>query len=193
MMTTIFWGLTPDQWNALNVIGTWLSGLASLGAVIVALNLANRASRPRARVTVRAVIKLVGPGTSPPRQYIAFGIVNSGERVLKIESIGWRRGIFRKKYLMQMFDRQESSPMPIELAHGQTATWYVPVDSVEGHEPWHEYFVKVFLPPTKFGAIRSLRGQFYTSIGYSFYSKLCRPTTQNFKDALSSVRKSKQC
>ena len=80
--------MTLDQkiqiWNA---IGTWLAGIATVLAVIVALYLAKKSNKLRLKIQVGLREVVVGEG-SPPKQHVSFDVTNLGERPVAINSVG---------------------------------------------------------------------------------------------------------
>jgi len=119
-----FLGIGKAGWELFNSFANWLSAIGTLGAVWVALHLANRVATPKATVSVGHRL-IIQPGMKGPYpEFIVFRIVNSGERILRINQIGWKVGLFRKRFAVQLFDEHRSSPLPVELAHGQEAQWF---------------------------------------------------------------------
>lgn len=186
-MTPILFGLSKDEWDAFNVIGTWLSAVASFGAVLVALYLANRANKPSAMVSVTSVVVLHGPGR-PIHKFLMFRIVNSGDRVLKIEQITWRIGIFKRVRALQTFDHALASPLPVELSHGQKAEWLVPFDAA-ADDSWAYDFAKGIIIPAGRSPLSSLRAQFHTTLGHVFSARPCGVTMNALRAALLRLRK----
>lgn len=164
-----FLGIGKTQWDLINSFANWFAAAGSFAAAWVALYLANRAAHPSARVSVGHRI-IVGPGYKKPYpEYAVFRIVNTGDRPIRVSQIGWKTGIFRKRFAIQMFDATQSSPLPVDLTHGQEASWMVPFAARE--EPWPEYFAKGLLSPRHRSAVWSLRAQFFTSVGHVFEAK----------------------
>jgi hypothetical protein len=142
---TLF-GIGKAEWELYNSFSNWLSALATLAAVLVSLHLARRAGIPRATVSVgHRLIITPGEKRKPP-EVIVFRIVNTGDRTIRVTNIGWRVGLHKRRHALQLYDERQSSPMPIELAHGQEAQWTVPLDIQP--EPWLESFTKRMLMPT---------------------------------------------
>lgn len=162
--------MTLDQQiQAWNAVGTWLAGFATFSAVVVSLYLANRLATPKAKITVGHRI-IVEPGnTEPPPEYVLFQIVNTGERLIRVTGIGWKVGLWKKRHAIQMFENLLSSPLPVELSHGQEAKWFVPLSARE--EPWLTYFAKGMLFPDCRSACFSLRAQVFISTGRVFEAK----------------------
>jgi len=165
-----FFGIDKAQWEFINSFGNWLSAIGTLAAVWVSLYLANRISTPKAKVTVghRITVQLGLPGPYP--EFVLFSIVNTGERIFHINQIGWRVRLWRKRFAVQLYDEKSSSPLPIELSHGQEAHWLVPLNA-DKDEPWLRYFAKGMLLPNTRTSCATLRAQFFTSVGHVFVAK----------------------
>ena len=181
---TLF-GISKAQWDLLNGFANWFSAGGSFAAAAVALYIANRASKPTATVNVGHRIS-IGPGsTAPYPEFVTFRIVNTGDRPIRITNIGWKIGVFRKRHAVQLYDVGMSSPLPIDLTHGQEASWYVPLAARD--EPWLEYFAKGMLLPHYRSAIWSMRAQFHSSVGFVFETRLEDSLRQKLKEAAESV------
>jgi hypothetical protein len=170
MNEIIFLGLTKAQWELINSFSNWLSAIGTIAAVVVSLWLATKASRLQcnAQVGHRIVIEQGSHGTYP--EILVFRIVNTGERPFQVNSVGWRVGIFRwRREAMQFYDQAQSSPMPVELQHGQEAKWVVPMLSEE--KGWFKTFPTKMLSPHPHFYCATLRAMFVTSIGKTFVVK----------------------
>ncbi len=177
---TLF-GISKANWDLFNGFANWFSAAGSFAAAAAALYIANRASKPTASVSVGHRIS-IGPGsTAPYPEFVAFRIVNTGDRPIRITNIGWKIGVFRKRYALQLHDAPMSSPLPIDLTHGQEATWYVPLDARD--EPWLVYFAKGMLLPHYRSAVWSMRAQFHSSVGFVFETRLEKGLRQKLKEA----------
>lgn len=169
MIEPSFLGISKSAWDMINGFANWFAALGSLAAAVVALYIANRAAKPTARVSVTQNL-IVASGSSPPYpEFARFRIVNTGDRPIRITQLGWKWGVFRKRYAIQMHEHPLSSGLPVELSHGQEANWYIPFSV--GPEPWPEYFAKKALLPRYRIALWTLRGQFYSSVGYVFEAR----------------------
>src|SRR5690348_7809500 len=127
---TLF-GIGKAEWELINSFANWLSAIGTLAAVIVSLWLAQR-SAPKAKLSV-GIRAIVGPGSREPfPEYIVFRLTNHGERPLVVTQIGWRWGwLFWKQHAAQLYEPKLGSKLPVELAHGQEASWFIPM-RVEG-------------------------------------------------------------
>ena len=170
MIEPTFLGISKSYWDLLNGFANWFSAAGSFAAAVIALYIANRAAKPSAKVSVGHRI-IIGQGSKKPYpEFVVFNIVNTGDRPIRVSQIGWKVGLFRKRFAVQMYDPLQSSPLPIELTHGQEASWLVPLSSRE--EPWLQYFSKGMILPHYRTALWTLRAQFFTSVGYVFESRL---------------------
>ena len=164
-----FLGLSKTHWDLINGFSSWFAAVGSVAAAWVALYIANRAAKPSAQLSVGHRI-VVGPGSQKPYpEYATFRVVNTGDRPITVTQIGWRVGLLRKRFAVQMYEQTMSSKMSIELTHGQEAVWYVPL--VAREETWTEYFADGMLMPHYRMALWTLRAQFFTSIGHVFEAR----------------------
>ncbi len=165
MSVPSLFGIDKQQWELINSFANWFSAAGAFSAAVVALYLANRAGKPSARVTVGHRI-LIGEGSKKPYpELIMFKIVNTGDRPIHINQIGWKTGLLKKRFAVQMHDATQSSPLPVELSLGQEASWMVPLNA---SELWLEIFSRSLLVPHYRVALWTLQGQFFTSIGHIF-------------------------
>ncbi|MBK4736325.1 hypothetical protein [Noviherbaspirillum pedocola] len=168
MEPTLF-GISKTEWDLYNSFSNWVSAFATTAAVIVSLYLARKAGRPRAKNLVGHRVVITPGDTGKPPEIIVFKIVNTGDRPIRITSIGWRVGLRKKRYAVQMYEAHGSSPMPIELEHGQEAQWVVPLDQRE--QGWLEYFAQGMLRPNLWLSSWTLGAQFLTSVGEILMAK----------------------
>ncbi|MFT3800810.1 MAG: hypothetical protein QM766_06270 [Burkholderiaceae bacterium] len=161
-----FLGIDKPIWDLINGFANWLSAIGSIAAALMALYIANRSSKPSARLSVghRIIIEQGQKGPFP--EYLVFQIVNTGDRPITITSIGWKIGWPVRRHAMQLFEKGISSPLPVALAHGQQASWYVPMESREGG--WFEYFAKDMLMPRHSLSLWLLKAQAFTTVGFVF-------------------------
>lgn len=180
--------MNPHYWDLLNGFANWFSAAGSFAAAVVALHIANRAVKPSANVTVGHRI-VIGQGSSKPYpEFVIFKIVNTGDRPINVSQLGWKVGVFRKRFSIQMFDSIQSSPLPIALTHGQEASWLIPLSARE--EPWVEYFSKGMILPHYRTALWTLRAQFFTSVGYVFETKPEENLLKKIREASKKIIKS---
>ena len=168
MEPTLF-GIGKADWELYNSFSNWLSAIGTLVAVIVSLYLARRSGKPRASVSVGHRIVIMSGDKRKPPEIIVFRIVNTGDRTIRVTNIGWRIGLWKKRHALQLYDAAQSSPLPVDLAHGQEASWTVPLDARE--EPWLQYFSKKMLKPNLWLSCATIKAQFHTSVGEVFLAR----------------------
>lgn len=189
MIEPSLFGIAKSQWEIINSFASWLSAISTLAAVWVSLHLANRISSPRAEISIRHQL-IIEPGTKEPYpEFVVFRVVNHGDRTLRVTGIGWKVGFWKKRFAMQMFETSLSSPLPVELAHGQEAQWFVPL--VAHGEPWLTHFAKGMLMPNFRVSCRTLRGQVFTSLGHVFEAKPVRGLISNLTETCEGLTKVK--
>ncbi len=168
MEPTLF-GIGKAEWELYNSFSNWVSAVATLAAVVVSLYLARRSGQPRAKVSVGHQLIITQGDKRKPPEVIVFRIVNTGDRTIRVTNIGWRLGLWKKRHAIQLYDAAQSSPLPVELAHGQEASWTVPLDF--GDDPWRTSFPRKMMQPNFWLSCKTLRAQFHTSVGEVFTAK----------------------
>ena len=150
------------------VVGTWVAGLATLGAVMTSLYFARSAEKVRLRIFVGIRVAFSGDG-SLGKDYVCFDATNVGERPVIITTVGWVVGKRKKnrKYCIQPLFESWSQQCPVELTHGKNAKLMVPLDGSPG---WVRGF-KEFLDDTSDQSLKTLRAQVFTSVGKTFEIK----------------------
>jgi len=189
MVELSLFGIGKAQWDFINSFANWLSAIGTLAAVWVALYLANRATRPNVQLTVGHRIVLEPGAKDLIPEYVMFKVVNGGDRPVRITQIGWKVGLFRKRYAVQMCETITSSKLPVDLSHGQEASWMVPLAARD--EPWLTYFAKGMLMPSYRMSCLTLRGCAYSSLGHEFSTRPERNLLFKLREAcegLSALR-----
>jgi hypothetical protein len=93
--------MNEATYRLLEVIGTWLSGIGSLLAVVVALYLARSQSSVKLKVSVGHRL-IVTPGIKRESEVIDISVINVGERPVVITNVLWMTGILKRKYAVQI-------------------------------------------------------------------------------------------
>ncbi|WP_460456261.1 hypothetical protein [Arenimonas alkanexedens] len=171
MQSYSFLGLPQEQWDFINSFSGWLAAVGTIAAVCVSLWLARNATRPKARLNANMVIT-IGAGL-PSNEFLNFSIVNTGDRPIRITNIGWKSGVFKKRFAIQLTGQspEMSSPIPVDLSHGQTGNWFVDTDHKFNGDTWAEHFGPKMIAPNLRSGLWSLRAQAYTSTGHIFSVK----------------------
>lgn len=155
--------MTLDQqiqiWVA---VGTWVAGLATLAAVIVALRLAKKVEKVRLKVRVGLRELFMGDG-SPPQEHLAISVTNLGERAVTINSVGWAVGKGKhRKFAMQPEAAAYSAHYPIELTYGKEANFMVSFLVIP---TWPKDFATGFVRDLSDRNLKTLVAQIHTSVG----------------------------
>jgi hypothetical protein len=115
----------------LEVAGSWVSGIGALLAVWVSLHLARRQTAVKLAVTAGHRV-IVTPGEPEMPEYVSVYVVNLGQQPVTVTHVGWRMGIFRKRYAMQMLHGIRLSHVPpVVLTTGQQAGFLVPLEGTD--------------------------------------------------------------
>jgi hypothetical protein len=162
-------------------VADWVSGLGTIFAVVVALYLSKEGQR--IRLTGRAGISfLVGNGM-PAQKIFAFSVTNVGARTTIVTNIGMRVGFFKKQYAIIPHGFSiNSSPVPCQLADGESAYWHIPLD---GEKTWLNDLCNDFVS-TRMN-VMTLQFQIHTSNGG--YISL-KPSSSLRKELMSIIKNS---
>lgn len=162
--------LSQDTWKFVNTFAPWLSAVGTISAVIVSLHLARRDKRIRLEVSA-GIRLIVTPGIpeSARNEYLAIHVVNIGHREAQITNVGWKAGIFKKRYAVQTnFMAGNSSSLPIRLRDGEEARYFVPLNE---ESDWLSGFGRDMLSRDWVQAY-FLRIQVSTSVGVTVESRI---------------------
>jgi hypothetical protein len=156
----------------LNTIGTWLAGIGTLSAVIVSLYLARRESSTKLSISAGHRI-LVTPGQKAKPDYCVIRIVNIGFRPAKITGIGWKVGMFKKRYWVQTTQSDHlSSQLPIKLEHGDEASYFIAFVGDGTYPNWIDSFAKDTLGKKPDLNQHTIKVQVFSSVGKMFEKKI---------------------
>jgi len=156
----------------LNTIGIWLAGIGTLSAVIVSLYLARKDSIVRLKVYAGHRI-LVAQNQKEQPDFLSIGITNVGFRKVTITGIGWKVGIFKKKYGIQtLYPNPISDNLPKTLNDGDEARVLIPFKNSQNYPNWIDDFPKDFLGKYPKLSSRTLKLQVLTTIGKTFEVKI---------------------
>jgi hypothetical protein len=156
-------GMTLDQkiqiWVA---VGTWVAGLATLAAVIVALRLAKQVEKVRLKVHVGLRELVMGDG-SPFQEHLSISVTNLGERAVTINSAGWAVGKGKhRKFGIQPVAAIYSTQYPVELTYGKEANFMV---SFLIARTWLKDFATNFVGDLSDRNLKTLVALIHTSVG----------------------------
>ncbi len=164
--------MKPETFQILNTVGTWLAGIGTLSAVIVSLYLARRDSKVKLKVCAGHRV-LVTPGQTGTPDYCSIMVTNVGFRPATITGIGWKVGLFKKKYGTQtVYGHPASSNLPVKLDYGDEASYLIGFLGDGTHPNWIDEFPKGFLTNHPRISALTLKVQAFTSVGKTFESKI---------------------
>jgi hypothetical protein len=157
-------------WEFINSFADWFSAVGTIAAVIAALSLARQDRRVRLRVNAGSRVMVSQNPTSTPSDQLLIGITNIGHREAQISNIGWKVGIFKKKFSIQTpsFDAYSSS-IPSRLRDGEEARFLIPLDD---EIDWLGNFVQQFLKPYPKVLVHFVWVQAHTSVGKTFEARI---------------------
>jgi hypothetical protein len=157
---------TKETWLFINTFADWFSAVGTIAAVITSLYLARAQERVKLRLYSGHRLLLATGRPDLRSEYVLVSVTNLGHRAVTITGIGWKSGIFRKKYGVQTTSSDGlSSTIPIQIADGHEAKWFIPLRKEVG---WLSDFCQHFLLPSWRIRLFSLRVQVFTSIGRTF-------------------------
>jgi hypothetical protein len=175
--------LSTDQViNVWNAVGTWVSGIATTGAVIVSLWLARRPSRVKLSASIG--VRLIIDNGEQIRDLIALSITNLGERPVRIDSASWKFPAAKRecRYGMQNFGGPYSEVLPKELTHGERATFTYPDEDFR----WSKWLLTEFPEATSERWLKRLRLHINTSVNQTVVIKPERILIERIKEAAAN-------
>lgn len=121
-MDVMFLGVSKDYWEIINGFANWLAAIGTVSAVVVSLYLSVKTSKRTAKLSAQLMLMAeLGSDTHP--EHIVFRLVNTGDRVINTDSIGWVFGKKEKQYFIQFHDRTLSNQLPLMQASGVAGKW----------------------------------------------------------------------
>lgn len=106
------------DWAFWSTIGTWLSGIATVAAVITSLYLALKNPKIGGRVRLGRMFFEVDD-----KPVVVITVVNKSLHSIRIKAIFWVVG--GENEIQKMFRNQASDPLPIRLEHGDEANYRI--------------------------------------------------------------------
>lgn len=144
------------------VIGTWLAGLGTFAAVVVALCLSRRVEKVRLKVDAGLRVVILGDG-SPLQRHLGIGVTNLGERPVTVNTVGWAVGRGKhRRFAIQPVSGPHTNQYPIELAHGKSANFMV---SFLVTPQWPKEFATGFVEDLSDQFLKTLVVRVHTSVG----------------------------
>ncbi len=114
-------------------------------------------------------------------------IVNIGRREAQITNIGWKVGLFRRRYAVQTTTNDGmSSTIPVRLKDGEEANFFIPLNEQTN---WLRAFARDFLSPFPRIKSRFVKVQVFTSVGRNFEKKIEQGLREKLVEAARNLRK----
>jgi hypothetical protein len=88
--------MDETTYRLLEVAGSWLAGIGSLLAVVVALYLARAESTIRLKIDAGHRL-IITPGVEENAEAISISVANTGARPVVITNVLWKMGIVRRR------------------------------------------------------------------------------------------------
>lgn len=189
---------TLQLWS---VIGTWVAGIGTVGAVITSLWLARHQNTIKLKVSAGYRL-LITPGTQETRDYCSIRVVNVSLRPAKVTHVawqithvhvGWQVGKWRKKqYILQTFGSPGFDDVPKTLHEGEEANFMIPFVSSGGGEDWIASFPKDLVGEDSPKLIKTLKVTVHTSVGQSFKRKVEGNLIKKLEESYGANKKENQ-
>ncbi|MGH8655769.1 MAG: hypothetical protein ACREYE_27930 [Gammaproteobacteria bacterium] len=159
-----------ETWVFLNTFADWVAAIGSISAVVVALYLARRDDQARLDIGAGLRMLVLGAGlTDEPEEVVTIRITNIGRRDVQVIGLGWRIGIFKRRYLEQATSFNPlDTPLPVRLRDGDEVFYRIPLTPTS---LWIDKFVSTCvgeLPVRRVRRLNTLRVRVYTSVGRVF-------------------------
>ena len=163
--------MIDETYKLWDLIGTWLTGLSTLAAVIVSLLLSKRG---RLNLKISAGIKqIITPGIDDVPSYCCIEVVNAGISPANVTSIAWQVGFCsRDRVRVQIFNNVNSHRLPAYIQEGEIARFMLPIQR-NNLDDWMVRFSKELLEEYSKLSIRlTMKVCVYTSVGEVFRVKV---------------------
>ncbi|MCH2076569.1 MAG: hypothetical protein MK180_06740 [Rhodobacteraceae bacterium] len=181
-----------DFGGILEVAGIWFTGIATFTAAYVALRVANRANRQTISVWARPMIEVTRGVSGSKVDVFVLSATNLGLRPVTIRSLAIRSRLPRYDAIL-MEGMAGSSPLPITLQDGETATWRfqeITPESTNWYRDLAEHFAELG-SPWKWLAARNVRFFVVTSLGNEFFAPKERGLRKKILEQLAAIGETK--
>jgi len=124
------------------------------------------------------------PGVSTQRAVQICGATSTGDRQLRINSIGWNWGKKKKQIALQNEDLALGQRTPCILEHGDQAVFAIPISTAYGE--WLQRVAAEMFKEEGPGSVDTLRGFFSTSVGKVLRVKPDEALLDRIRESLTS-------
>jgi hypothetical protein len=175
-----------DTLQILDVIGTWLSGVGTLLAVVVALYLARSEKAVRLKITA-GVRLIITPGEDQSSEVAEISVANTGARTVFITNVLWRWGVVRRRYAVQVIgSAMDSLKLHQRLDVAHRGSFYIELDP-DDRENWARRFA-MKLPRRLRGLwLRRLEVGIATAVGTTIWASVENTLRDKLLEAAKEV------
>lgn len=163
-----------DKINLFNACGAWFAAIGTFSAVTLSLYLASRDRRIRLKISAgHRIVVTQGSSETEHPDFCSISVVNVGFRKATITGIGWKVGIFKKRYSIQTPSPSPySSSMPVSIEDSEEAKWLIPFKAQGNYPNWVDSFAKEFIGKYPKIQARTIKLQIFTSTGKVFERRI---------------------
>lgn len=175
--------MDPIKLQLWSVIGTWVAGAGTIGAVITSLWLAFHQNKIKLKVSAGHRI-LIRPHSEGTPDFCSIQVVNVGLRPAIVTHVGWQvRRWCKKKQMLQTFGYPEFDDVPKTLYEGEEANFLIPFVRSGGDEDWIVRFPQYMVGQDSWKLIKTLKVTVHTSVGQRFKVKVERNLIQKLEES----------
>ncbi len=182
-----------ESWaQLLEVVGVWLAAIATFAAAYIALRVAAQSSSQFVKVNARPMIEYSRGVGGSQNDVFLVSATNCGMRDVTITHLAVKCRYPRYNAVL-MEGLQGSSPIPVTLADGASASWRYPELATNG-ESWYRGFAFHFKEYNLFQLWFILLGMRFfviTSLGNEFFAPRSKEFRKKVQQQILEVQKIK--
>lgn len=177
--------MTENAYRLLEIIGSWLSGVGSLLAVIVALYLARSARAVQLKINVGHRL-IITPGIAGHAEAVDISVANTGAAAVVIANVQWKYGIVKRRYAIQVTGSPlDSLRIHQKLEPGHRGSFYIELDPNDP-ENWIRRFSKEAPKKLSWLWARRLRIGISTAVGSTIWAAVEKNLQKKLIEAAST-------
>jgi hypothetical protein len=186
----VIFGVFESWAQLIDVLGNWLGALATFLAAYFALHIANHGNIQRLTVNARPMTSIVPGVHGSDADVFLFSATNVGQRPITIKVLALKSRVpTYNAFLIE--GMQGSSPIPVTLKDGESASWIYPEILPDGRN-WYRQFAEHMKKRNRFVQwlqIRNIRFYVSTSLGADFYAPASPEFQRKVREQLEEARK----
>ena len=186
----MIFGLFKDWAQFIEVLGVWLSAIATFAAAYVALKVATRSAAQFVKVTAQPMIEVTPSVKGSQTGVFYIEATNRGMRDVTITHFGVRSRFPRYTAVLPE-GMPGSSLVPVTLVDGNIAIWKYHENATNGSS-WYQGFAEHFKQYNRLERwflLRNLRFLVVTSLGNEFFAPGSKEFREKVKKHILEVRK----